>query len=232
MSEKEPGAVTREMAMVHTGFLREYFAMPDLVRGVAEGDRERAGIVADHITLIGVILHIHHSGEDLAIWPRLLERCPEEIAPLVHGMEKHHEHIAACVDDLTEQIPAWRDDPGAATSEPLLRTLGKLLPVLRTHLVEELDYVLPLIEKNITGDEWDEMVQHGVPLTPPESIAIIFGSMMYEGDPRAVQDALDNMPAEARAMIAEAAPKAYGDYAELLYGTRTPPRTGAELVHF
>jgi hypothetical protein len=60
----------------------------------------------------------------------------------------------------------------------------------------------------------------------------IFGLMMYEGDPRAVQDALDNMPPEAATMIAAAGPKAYGDYAELLYGTRTPPRTGADLVRF
>jgi hypothetical protein len=220
------------MAMVHTGFLREYFQMPDLVRGVAVGDRERAEIVADHIALIGLVLHIHHSGEDMAIWPRLLERSPEEIAPLVHGMEKHHEHIGACLDDLAVQVPAWRSDPNAGTREPILRTLDKLLPVLRVHLTEELEYVMPLIEKNITGDEWDEMVQHGIPLTPPESVPTIFGLMMYEGDPSAVNDALNNVPAEARAVIAEAAPKAYGDYAERLYGTRTPPRTGAELVRF
>ena len=55
---------------------------------------------------------------------------------------------------------------------------------------------------------------------------------MYEGDPRAVEDALGKLPAEARPMIAETAPRLYADYAELVYGTRTPPfgHTPTDLV--
>jgi hemerythrin-like domain-containing protein len=220
---KVPGAMTREMVMVHTGFRREFGFMPELVRGVFEGDRHRAEIIADHVELVWTVLHRHHHGEDLVIWPRLLERCAEEIRPLVHGMEAHHERIASLGEDLTKQVAAWRTDASLAHRDAVLHTLNELLPVLREHLGMEEMYVLPLIEKHITGDEWDAMVQHGVAETPQEQLPLILGLMMYEGAPSAVQDALDNVPEEVREMITEAAPRLYGDYAERVYGTRTPP---------
>lgn len=45
---------------------------------------------------------------------------------------------------------------------------------------------------------------------------------MCEGDPGAVQDALGNLPAEARGTVAELAPRRYADLAETFYGTGTP----------
>src|ERR1700754_1415175 len=220
---KMPGAMTKEMVMVHTAFRREFGFMPELVSGVFEGDRHRAEIIADHIDLISMVLHHHHHGEDLVIWPRLLERCAEEILPLVHGMEAHHERIASLGDDLNKHIAAWRTDASANHREAVLRTLNDLLPVLREHLLLEEQYVLPLIEKHITADEWDGMVAQGASETPQDKLPLIFGVMMYEGAPAAVQDALSNIPEEVRPVIAEAAPRLYGDYAERVYGTRTPP---------
>ncbi|NMO57568.1 hemerythrin domain-containing protein [Actinoplanes sp. TBRC 11911] len=220
---KVPGAMTREMVMVHTAFRREFGFMPELVHGVFEGDRHRAEIISDHIELISSVLHRHHHGEDMHIWPRLLERCPEEILPLVHGMEGHHEKIAAYGEDLTKQIAAWRTDAGVAHRDAVLHTLEDLLPILTEHLGMEERFVLPLIEKHISADEWDGMVAEGAGETPPEQLPLMFGIIMYEGAPSAVQDALNNIPEEARPVITEAAPRLYGDYAERVYGTRTPP---------
>ena len=222
--------MTREMTMVHTGFLREFFLMPELVKGVPDGNRDRAEIVAEHIAMMSFGLHHHHQAEDVGIWPRLLERAPEEIRPLVHGMEKHHERIATGLEDLTKGIAAWRADPTPANRDAVTRTLADLLPVLREHLAEELEYVLPLIEKHIAGDEWDATFAAGLSQMPPESLPLVMGLMMYEGEPAAVQDSLNNVPEEIRPAVAAAAPKAYGDYAERLYGTRTPPRA-ATLIH-
>jgi hemerythrin-like domain-containing protein len=215
--------MTREMVMVHTAFRREFGFMPELVRGVFEGDRHRAEIIADHIELITSVLHRHHHGEDIHIWPRLLERCPEEILPLVHGMEGHHEKIASLSEDLTKQIAAWRTDASVAHRDAVLHTLEDMLPVLVEHLGMEERFVLPLIEKHITADEWDGMVAEGAGETPPEQLPLLFGVMMYEGAPSAVQDALNNIPEEVRPVVTEAAPRMYGDYAERVYGTRTPP---------
>jgi hemerythrin-like domain-containing protein len=219
---KASGAMTREMIMVHTGLRREFGLMPEVVRGVSDGDWERAQIVADYIELIGTTLEHHHIGEDQHIWPRLLQRCPAEILPLVHGMEKQHARIATLDGALTKGIAAWRADAKAANREAVLGTLGVLLPVLREHLGAEEEYVLPLVERHITGDEWDAMVAESASAFPPDMRPLLFGIMMYEGDPTAVGEALDKMPDDVRRLITEAAPRLYGDYAERVYGTRTP----------
>jgi len=224
---KAPGAMTREMQMVHTALRREFGLMPELVRSVTEGDQDRVAVVADHIELIGMALHEHHHAEDLTIWPNLLERCPEEVAPLVHGMEKHHERIAELGSDLTKTVTAWRVDPNAANRDAVLAVLDPLVAVLREHLGAEEAYVLPLIEKHITGDEWDAMVAEGAAKLPQDKMPLVLGIMMYEGDPSAVKDALDNIPEEVRATVAEMAPRLYADYAETIYGTPTPPREAA-----
>lgn len=220
---KAPGAMTREMMMVHTGLMREFGHLPRLVSGVFDGAVGHAEIVADHIALMSLIVHEHHESEDLGLWPKLLEHCPEETAPLVHAMERYHERIAELLGDLTMQASAWRGDANAAARDAMVGILETLLPVLREHLAEEVEYVLPLVEKHVTGDEWDAMVAGGVVKIPQEKLPLILGIVMYEGEPSAIEDALAKMPAEARPMIAETAPQLYGDYAELVYGTRTPP---------
>lgn len=220
---KVPGSMTRAMVMVHTGFRREFGLMPEIVRGVFAGNRERADIIADHVELIWTVLHHHHHAEDLIIWPRLLERCPQEILPLVHGMENHHERIAALGDQLTKQAGDWRTDASEEHRSTVLRTLDDLLPVLREHLGAEEQFVLPLIEKHITGAEWDNMVAETSAELPQDKRPLVLGMMMYEGARSTVKDTLDNLPTEVRSVISEAAPRLYTEYAELVYGTPTPP---------
>jgi hemerythrin-like domain-containing protein len=219
---KTPGAMTREMIMVHTAFRREFGLMPSLVQGVAEGDTERAGVVADHIGMIGSVLHHHHSGEDRVLWPLLLERCPEQLAPLIHTMEAHHERVADIGGQLAKTADAWRSEADAANRDAAVALLGELLPVLKEHLGTEEERVMPLIEQHITADEWDGMVAAGAATMPPEALTLGLGMMMYEGEPSAVQDALANIPAEVRGIVAEQAPAAYAAYAQRVYGTATP----------
>ncbi|WP_326835788.1 hemerythrin domain-containing protein [Amycolatopsis rhabdoformis] len=224
---KAPGAMTREMDMVHTGLLREYRLMPATIAGVAEGDLDRAALVAGHIELVATVLHHHHHSEDRAIWPRLLERCPDVIAPLVNRMERHHERIAYLSVDFTAAVATWRAEPTVANRAAVLTVLDPLVTVLREHLQAEIADVLPLIEQHITAAEWDAMVAEGAADLPVEQIPLMFGILMYEGDPGAIEDALANLPAEARDMISELAPRLYADRAEALYGTRTPPKETA-----
>jgi hemerythrin-like domain-containing protein len=221
---KTPGAMTREMIMVHTAFRREFGLMPELVRGVAEGDRRRAGIVADHIAMIGGVLHHHHSGEDRVLWPHLLERCPDELAPVVHSMEEHHDRIGNLGSQLAKTADAWRVDANTESRDVAVGLLNQLLPVLNQHLATEEELVLPLVEQHITADEWDGMVAEGAAEMPAEMLPLALGLMMYEGDPSAVQDALNNIPAEVRGIVAEQAPAAYAAYAQAVYGTSTPGR--------
>jgi hemerythrin-like domain-containing protein len=229
-TRKPPGAMTRDMQMVHTGMRREFRLMPALVRGVNGGDVPRAEIVADHAEFIGLALHHHHHTEDENVWPRLLERCPEEIAPIVHAMEDHHERIAQLLTELTAGLEAWRGTADAERGEALAAILDRLNPVLFEHLAAEEQQVLPLIEEHITAAEWDQMAAGAVIGIPQDKLPLLLGLMMYEGDPQAVQQTLENVPPEARSFMAEMAPKAYAAHAEQLYGTPTPPRVGTDAT--
>ena len=148
----------REMLMLHDSFRREFALMPGLVRGVATGDRERAQVVAEHVGYVSTILHHHHHGEDVDVWPLLAERCPAECAPLVEQMEGQHEEVARIGQAIDEGLRDWAD-AAEATREVLAAALVHLLPVLREHLAAEEELVVPLMEQYITAAEWNEIVE-------------------------------------------------------------------------
>ncbi len=105
---QQPPADIREMYMAHTMFRREFSAMPGLVRAVEAGDVRRAGVVADHIDLVKRVLHDHHHGEDVHLWPKLFQRGSGEIAPMVDLMESQHRTIGRIIEDIDASIGAWR----------------------------------------------------------------------------------------------------------------------------
>jgi hypothetical protein len=72
-----------DMRVMHNMFRREFALMPGLVGGVAAADHDRAHIIGDHMEAVMAILHGHHTHEDEDIWPLLLDRCGESVAPLV-----------------------------------------------------------------------------------------------------------------------------------------------------
>jgi hypothetical protein len=92
-------------------FRREFALMPGLVRGVAAGDRDRAQIIGDHIQGATSALHTHHVLEDDNVWPLLLDRCGESVAPLVELMEGQHHQIATLIPQIDEALSIWRDSP-------------------------------------------------------------------------------------------------------------------------
>jgi hemerythrin-like domain-containing protein len=222
----EAFADIRDMYAVHTVLRRELGLAPDLVRGVAEGDTERSHVVGGHIDLTLALLHTHHSGEDAHIWPRLLERAPQEVAPIVHTMESQHHGIETAQAGVVGHLQAWRSGAAAQFGEELAAALERLNLLVKEHLGVEEEKALPIIGAYITAAEWNAMVQEGGASTPPELLPVMFGMMMYEGDPEVVQLAVDNMPPEIGAVIEDLASQAYADYAKNVYGTATPPRIG------
>jgi hemerythrin-like domain-containing protein len=217
------------MKMVHTYLRREYSLSPDLVRGVVNGNRARAELIASHIEFISLTLSEHHGAEDKHIWPKLLERCPADLAPLIHLVEHQHEGVADALGALPAVLAPWRESGDVERGETVAVPLDGLVAALFEHLQTEEERVLPLIEQHISADEWRTMVAEGAAQIPPEKAPVLFGMVMYEGDSGAVEDALENIPAEVRDGLREAAPRAYAAYAEQLYGTPTPPRIGTRV---
>ena len=77
-----------------------------------------------------MVLDHHHAAEDKHLWPRLLDRGSESVAPVVHLMEGQHENIG-------KTIAAFLSRPVLHVSNlPLLQALQHRLhrPIAGGHL--------------------------------------------------------------------------------------------------
>jgi hemerythrin-like domain-containing protein len=211
--------------MVHAMLRREFALVPALVRGVGAGDVGRAQIVADHLGFVDGVLHQHHSSEDTHLWPKLLERGPEEIDPIVHRMESQHQGIDRGITEVGAAVEAWLQNAAPERGAELADALDRLIPLLVEHLDLEEERMLPLIEKYITAPEWDVMTQEIVATTPSDKLPLMFGMMVYEGDPEVIQKVLSTMPEEMRPAVMAASVQAFTAHSEQVHGTATPPRS-------
>jgi hemerythrin-like domain-containing protein len=211
-----PYADTRNMYTVHMLFRREWGLLPDLVQSVAHGDEERAKVVADHIKFMSALLLHHHEAEDAVLWPLLLARAPKEIDPVVHLAEGHHQRIDTLLGEVDPLVPAWANGAATDDADALAQALRQLDVVLFEHMGLEEQLVLPLVERHIFASEWQLMEEHAIGSIGPQDIVLVIGMALYEADESIVPEPLRDM--------LPVAPGVYGDYAERLYGTRTPPR--------
>jgi hypothetical protein len=223
----EPHADVREMYMAHAMFRREFGLLPALVGGVSAADVARAAIIEQHFELLQSVLHHHHQAEDTYLWPRVLSRAAADAVPVVAAMEAQHEEIDKLITDLTAGLRSWRETADPAQGAALAEAAGRLAYLLAGHLTAEEEQALPLIARYVTAAEWGEMVAGSAAGVPPEQMALIFGLMMYEGDPEATADAIEHLPPEAREVLPGLAAAAFARHAELVHGTPAPAKGGA-----
>jgi hemerythrin-like domain-containing protein len=209
-------ADTRNMYTAHVMFRREFGLLPDLVQSVAHEDEERAKVIADHIKLLSTLLHHHHQAEDEVLWPLLLARVPKETAPVIRLVEGHHRRIDTLLSGIETRLAAWANGAASDDGDALALALRELAVVLFEHMALEEQLVLPLVERSVFTCEWQAMEGRAVGALDPPDAELLFGMMLYEGDEDIVPEAL-------RAEFLPTAPRVYADYAERLYGTRTPP---------
>jgi hypothetical protein len=219
MSTAVPGVDTREMIAVHSAFRREFGLAPGLVRGVAPGDGQRAGVVADHLELIGSFLHHHHAGEDKLLWPKLLERVPAELAPTVELMERQHEGVHEVIEEMNAALGRWRAGAAETDRDQLAGALDRLHALLVEHLAAEEQHILPLASRSLTEEEWGELGKDGMAAQEKNKLPMIFGMIMKDGDPEVIKGMLANAPLVPRLLLPFIGPRAYASYARRVYGS-------------
>jgi hemerythrin-like domain-containing protein len=203
----------REMIMAHDMFRRELGLLPGLVARVPAGDAGRAGVISEHIGYVTGILHHHHHAEDEFLWPILAERCAAETAALVELMSGQHEEVAELGLAVDAALAGWRDGAAAPDRD------------VRNHLALEEEHVVPLLTAQVTAAEWGQALEKLAAGVPPESLAVTFGMMMYEGDPEIIDATAASMPPEVAPVIRQVAADAFAAHSQLVHGTATPPRS-------
>ena len=190
---------TQEMVVVHRVFRREFRLAPQIVAEVAEGDVERARLVAAHVTELGVMLHHHHAGEDDLVWPRLHDRV-QVSAALVMRMEAQHAEVGSLLHRADELLPQWAASAATAVRDELVTVLAELSAALDAHLDEEEREVLPLIEEHLTLAEWDELGERGRAGMPKSRMLVMLGHILEETSPAERSTFLGHMPPPARVL--------------------------------
>jgi hemerythrin-like domain-containing protein len=176
MSTAQPIDV-RDMAIVHRTFRSAYEESARLVRAAPTPSPERVTFLADHIDFGIAALHHHHEGEDELLYPKLIQRVPEQ-APMTEHVEHEHLAIKTALEAASAACAAWRQQPSADTGEALAVALDNLNAVVEPHLNDEEQKVVPLAAVTLTQQEWDEMGEHGVAWIPRKMRGIAFGMIV------------------------------------------------------
>jgi hemerythrin-like domain-containing protein len=218
MSASEPIEV-RDMAIVHRAFRRAYDEAARLVRANPTPSPGRVTFLADHIDLILGGLHRHHQDEDELLYPKLIERAPEQ-APVTEQVEHEHQVIATALDTAMDACATWRRRPSAETGEALAAALDHLNQVVQPHLDDEEQKVVPLAAVTLTQQEWDAMGKRGMNSVPRNKRGIAAGMMLepLDADDRAFM--MKHVPAPVRLLFPLMVDRPWKKYANTLrHGT-------------
>ncbi|MGU3585824.1 hemerythrin domain-containing protein [Rhodococcus sp. C26F] len=151
-----PGADTRIMRIVHSALRRDLTRATATLTTEPGSDRTRRVALADHLVWMMHFLHLHHSGEDGALWPLVRVENPAAGA-LLDEMDADHVRIAPEVERVTAAATDYRTRPGAR--DDLLRSIAALEEVLLPHLRREESEMMPVVARTLTARQWDEVEQ-------------------------------------------------------------------------
>jgi len=203
------------MAIVHRLFRQAYEEAARLVRAAPTPSPERVTFLADHIDLIVGGLHTHHVDEDALLFPKLIERVPEQAA-MTEQVEHQHEAIATAMDASLVACAAWRHRPSAETGEALAAALDHLNAVVQPHLDDEEQKVVPLAAVTLTQQEWDALGKRGMNSIPRNKRGVAAGMMLetLDADDRAFM--MKEVPAPLRMLFPLLVTRPWKKYAATL----------------
>ena len=199
MSTSQPIEV-RDMAIVHRLFRQAYEESARLVRAAPVPSAGRVTFLAGHIDLALAGLHIHHEDEDALLYPKLIERAPEQ-APMTEQVEHEHEVISTALDAASAACATWRERPSAQTGEALAAALDHLNEVVQPHLDDEEQKVVPLAAVTLTQQEWDALGKAGMRSVPRKKRGIAAGMMLDALDDEERAYMLKSVPAPMRLLL-------------------------------
>ena len=217
MSPSRPD--TTDMIVLHNAFRREFGLLPALVAGVAPGDRDRARTVVEHLDTELTALHDHHEGEDLILWPALLQT-PGPDPDLVHTMQTQHDQLDALLDTARTARNAWLAGLDAGQRAALVDALTGIAPALSEHLDLEESRILPLVERYLTEEDWQRLADESRRRLPsdPRRQLVLLGILLEDADRDQQRVIYSEMPVAARLVWRSAGQPLYRRYVHRLRG--------------
>lgn len=188
--DQPPGEVDFTMMfLTHDAFLRDLRRLED---AVAAGRAAEAGVHNGWET-VKHELHIHHVGEDEAIWPALRAKLtrPEDTAVL-DMMEAEH----GLIDPLQARI----DAAFAAGGEGLTAAVEEFATALTTHMEHEENLALPLVDAHLGQEGWGGYHEHMIRTQGIPEVGAYLAWILDDAPASAHDKVLGMLPDSLRAM--------------------------------
>jgi hemerythrin-like domain-containing protein len=190
-----PGPVDMTMMYVmHHAFRRDLAVLSAAASVTPATDRRAWGALADRWALFAEALHLHHTGEDRGLWPRLLAVATPEETEVLEAMEAEHEAIdpmlTACADGFARLREHADDDARAALAVRLSAARAQL----GEHLRHEETEAIAIIQRRLSDADWhrieEESFKHDI---PPRTLLKLV-PWVAEGVPADVREVVFSAP--------------------------------------
>lgn len=188
---------TSDMIQLHQVFREALGAAAPLVGSVPAGDTARADVVGSYYANVLALLHSHHEGEEDLVWPKLLERDPDE-AGTIRRIAGQHDGVLTALEDAEAKLTAWRADPEVESGAHLAASLATLGAELSLHLDEEERVILPIAARHMTPPEWGELPGHGMAHFHGDKIWLVMGLIQEQMRPEQIAMMESHMPPPVR----------------------------------
>jgi len=205
----------RDMRIVHVAFRNAYGEASRLVRAQPTPSAARVTFLADHVDFGVALLHGHHESEDTLLYPTLVERVPDQVA-ITEEVAGEHRDVARALDAVTSACAVWRAEPSRRTGEALADSLDELNAVLRPHLDDEEQKVVPLAAITLTQAEWNAIGQRSVGEIPKAKKAVAFGMVLEPLDKSDRAYMKQSLPAPVRMFYGLTIDRPWKKYAKTL----------------
>lgn len=144
------------MYLMHRAFRRDLDAFVRTVPAVPPSDAPRWARLARRFAFFGSVLHKHHRGEDVALWPLLAERGADPA--VLRALQEEHAAIDPLLASATAGFGTLAAGTGdEATRDRLAATTGQLRDLLGAHLAHEERDGMALVQQHLTQEDWERL---------------------------------------------------------------------------
>lgn len=212
------------MRRIHRVFLWAYDEAPGLVRSAQPGDTVRAAYVGEVLGNFDKILHVHHEGEDLLMYPQLAERAPA-CAVHVEQMLEQHRQVARRLENIEPLRMRWMETADAEVRDDLAERYEDLSAVLNAHLRREVTEVMPAVDKVMTEKELVMAAEHGSSQFDKKFLVGYLGMVLATNPPGEREELFKEIPAPVRLAYRLVGRRMYRRQYSTLFPGRAIPET-------
>ncbi|MFD2093480.1 hemerythrin domain-containing protein [Blastococcus deserti] len=143
------------MYVMHRAFRRDADAFAAAAAATPVADRRRWARLSRRFALFAGILHKHHHGEDVGLWPLLRERGADP--EVLDAMQAEHAHIDPLLASCSGDLAALARGAGEETRRRLIGCTARLRDLLSAHLGHEERDGMALVQRHLGPADWQRL---------------------------------------------------------------------------